>query len=317
MPPLRMVTYNVRYFGHQSRGLGTQERTIRHVARALAHLPGGSPDIIALQEIETFSVRADFVRSKRVTNNATKPQLERFLDHFHDELVATDQTDTYRAFYFPAHEYKLGRRANLYTTGLAILAREDIVVLADNSNDPFDITHRRIQRLARWKQTRICGHVRFEHKNGAHFDLFNTHLSLPAFFTKQMLRFTEQMGHGANQMKEAKSLVEFVESVHDPTTPTVVVGDFNSRPGSPVHMFLTEKRGYDDAFRKLHRFVGSSDYPTAGVGRLLMPLDYVFSLGKVQWLDFDETHTFGLQGGYFHGLSDHVPLVARCRLPLG
>jgi hypothetical protein len=44
-----------------------------------------------------------------------------------------------------------------------------------------------------------------------------------------------------------------------------------------------------------------------------MHLDHVYSSGTLQWLDFAETHAFGKRGA-FAGLSDHVPLIARCRI---
>ena len=316
MPPLRIVSYNVRYFGHRSGGLGATETSMRAVASALARLEGGSPDLIAFQEIETFSLRADLGRPRKQRQADTRPQLDRFMDHFHDELVASGQHDSYHAFYFPAHTYRLSKRTNLYTTGLAILAQQDIVALEDNSGDPFDITHRRVERLARWKQTRICGHVRFMHRNGQSLDLFNTHLSLPSFLAKEFWNGGRRLGYGQNQMAEAKALMSFVKSVENRSDATIIVGDFNSLPNSPVYGYLVEEEGLSDAFRRFHEMdpPHSADYPTAGLMNFRLPIDYVFSAGHVQWLDFDETHAFGLQGAHFHGLSDHVPLVARCRL---
>ena len=315
MYPLRVITYNVRYFGHATRGLATQERMIRTVARAVARLNGGCPDIVALQEIDTLSLRADLGRAQ--ARKDSRPQLQRFLDLFHQELEASEQADTYRAFFFPAHAYRLNRSTNLYTTGLAILAREDILALDDNTVDPFDITHRRIQRLARWKQTRICGHVRFVHRNGAHLDVFNTHLSLPSFLTKTFWSSNRRLGYGENQLQEAKRLIAFVQETREPDGSTLIMGDFNSLPRSPVYRYLTEEVGLHDALR--HHYCldppDSHDYPTAGIMNMRLPIDYLFSLGRVEWLDFDETHTFGSHGGRFSGLSDHVPLVARCKLP--
>ena len=315
MSQLRVISYNVRYFGHATRGLATQERTIRGVARTLARLSGGCPDIVAFQEIDTFSLRADLGRGR--AHKDGRPQLERFLDLLHQELEAAEQPHKYRAFYYPAHTYRLNRSTNLYTTGLAILARESILALDDNTADPFDITHRRVQRLARWKQTRICGHARFVHKNGKSLDVFNTHLSLPSFLAPDFWRSRRRLGYGENQLQEAKRLMSFVREARDPDGSALIMGDFNSLPDSPVYRYLTEDEGLHDALRRLHRFdpPHSRDYPTAGIMSLRMPIDYMFSLGPIEWLDFDETHTFGLQGGRFHGLSDHVPLVARCRIP--
>jgi len=45
-----------------------------------------------------------------------------------------------------------------------------------------------------------------------------------------------------------------------------------------------------------------------------MHLDHVYSSPTLEWLDFADTHPFG-EGGAFAGLSDHVPLIARFRIP--
>jgi hypothetical protein len=46
-----------------------------------------------------------------------------------------------------------------------------------------------------------------------------------------------------------------------------------------------------------------------------MHLDHVYSSRSAQWLDFAGTEQFG-GGGAFDGLSDHVPLIGRCQMPL-
>jgi endonuclease/exonuclease/phosphatase family metal-dependent hydrolase len=58
-------------------------------------------------------------------------------------------------------------------------------------------------------------------------------------------------------------------------------------------------------------------WPTAGFMRLRMHLDHVFTGRGLRWLDFDDTHAFGDRTASFHGLSDHMPLVARCRVARG
>jgi hypothetical protein len=45
-----------------------------------------------------------------------------------------------------------------------------------------------------------------------------------------------------------------------------------------------------------------------------MHIDHVFSGEGIEWVDFDDTHMFGDATSPFHGLSDHVPIVARCTL---
>ena len=53
---------------------------------------------------------------------------------------------------------------------------------------------------------------------------------------------------------------------------------------------------------------------TAGFLNLRMHLDHVYSSRQLEWLDFEDTHPFG-EDGPFDGLSDHVPLIARFRVP--
>jgi hypothetical protein len=48
-----------------------------------------------------------------------------------------------------------------------------------------------------------------------------------------------------------------------------------------------------------------------------MHLDHLFSGRGLRWLNFDETRPFGDRESPFHGLSDHVPMVAACRLVRG
>jgi len=43
-------------------------------------------------------------------------------------------------------------------------------------------------------------------------------------------------------------------------------------------------------------------------------LDHVYSSSSLEWLDFTDSRPFGEEGG-FSGLSDHVPLIARVRVP--
>jgi endonuclease/exonuclease/phosphatase family metal-dependent hydrolase len=99
----------------------------------------------------------------------------------------------------------------------------------------------------------------------------------------------------------------------------VVLGDFNALPGSPVYRFLVEEQGWVDAFAKsralsLEELV---DWPTAGFMRMRMHLDHVFAGPGFRWLDFEGTHAFGDRSAPFHGLSDHVPMIARCRIASG
>jgi endonuclease/exonuclease/phosphatase family metal-dependent hydrolase len=187
---------------------------------------------------------------------------------------------------------------------------------------PHDITHRRVHALRRLKQTRICAHLRVvptsRIKDGAHpeahaIDVFNTHLSLPSSFAREFWTSRARMGYGKNQLEEARALVRFVEQERK-SDRFVVLGDFNSLPGSPVYEYLVGEIGYADPFAALHRMSPDllRNWPTAGFLQLRMHLDHVLTGEGLRWLDFDESHPFGDGTSPFHGLSDHVPLVGRC-----
>ena len=54
---LRVMTYNVRYFGHATRGIASTGPAFRRIARSLAALDP-LPDLVCLQEVETQSLRS-------------------------------------------------------------------------------------------------------------------------------------------------------------------------------------------------------------------------------------------------------------------
>jgi len=144
--------------------------------------------------------------------------------------------------------------------------------------------------------------------------VFNTHLSLPSLFDRTFWTGEARMGYGENQLAEAKTLADFVER-EKKSDNVVIVGDFNSLPGSPVDRYLRHERGFVDAFSAVGRMTEreARAWPTAGFLNLRMHLDHVYSSSSLEWLDFAETHAFGKRGA-FAGLSDHVPLIARCRI---
>ena len=59
---------------------------------------------------------------------------------------------------------------------------------------------------------------------------------------------------------------------------------------------------------------GNTPKTTAGFMHMRMHLDHIFSGGGVRWLDAEETRPFGDTRSRFHGLSDHMPLIARFQL---
>ncbi len=311
MSSLRIVSYNVRYFGHATRGLASTRRAMQRIAAAISALDP-LPSIVCLQEVETRSIRST------VAHPGDETQLERFMTMLSSELLAAGKSDAYRAYYFPAHAYRLSARTHVYTTGLAILAHEDFEVDHHNAATPHDITHRRLQTVRGLKQTRICAHVRFrERRARAHraIEIFNTHLSLPSTLAAEFWTQPRRLGWGRNQLEEARNLARFVERERASDN-FAVVGDFNALPGSPVYQYLVEDRGWVDAFAQRYRFSAAelASWPTAGFLRMRMHLDHVFTGPGLRFLDFDGTHPFGDRSAPFHGLSDHVPMVARCRL---
>jgi len=308
---LRVLTYNVRYFGHPTRGLASTSSAFSRIAQSLAALDP-VPDCVCLQEVETQSIRSTSINRRW---HPGETQLERVMTELHAALALANKPERFTAYYFPAHTYRLTARTNIYTTGLAVIARDTFGIGHHNAAEPHDITHRR--RVKNLKQTRICAHVSFEHESGFTFDVFNTHLSLPSVFSREFWTSDARMGFAPNQLAEAKTLADFVE--REQRSPYfVVVGDFNSLPGSPVDRYLRDERGLVDAFSKVQRFneAEARAYPTAGFLNLRMHLDHVYSSPSLEWLDFADTRPFG-EDGAFAGLSDHVPLIARLRVPWG
>lgn len=314
MHPIRILSYNVRYFGHGTRGLASTRKAMRRIASAVAGLDP-LPAIVCLQEVETRSLRST------VAHPGDQTQLERFVQMLSAALADLEKRDLYDAYYFPAHAYRLSAQTHVYTTGLAILAHGDFAVDHHNAEMPHDITHRLTHPVRRFKQTRICAHVRFRHRTQRAYgpiDVFNTHLSLPTALAANFWTQPRRLGWGTNQLREAENLVRFVERERV-SDRFVVVGDFNALPGSPVYCRLVEQDGWVDAFahryRMNHRELTS--WATAGFMRMRMHLDHVFAGRGLRWLDFEETHPFGDRAAPFCGLSDHMPMVGRCRIARG
>jgi endonuclease/exonuclease/phosphatase family metal-dependent hydrolase len=287
---------------------------MERIATAIASLDP-LPVIVCLQEVETRSLRSTVAHRHDAT------QLERFMQVLSLALTTAGKPDVYDAYYFPAHKYALSKTTHFYTTGLAILAHGDFAVDHHNAEMPHDITHRRMHPIRRFKQTRICAHVRFRHRSRPSLgpiDVFNTHLSLPSTMSRAFWTEPQRLGWGLNQLHEARNLVHFVEGERQ-SDRFVVVGDFNALPGSPVYQYLVAEHGWGDAFADRYRFNVKelAGWPTAGFLSMRMHLDHVFTGAGLRWLDFDETHPFGDRRALFHGLSDHMPMVARCRVARG
>jgi endonuclease/exonuclease/phosphatase family metal-dependent hydrolase len=310
--PFRIMSYNVRYFGHGTRGLASTRAAMARIAAAVAALDP-LPAVVCLQEVETRSIRSTVAHREA----GDEPQLAQFATMLSGALAAAKKADAYEAYYFPAHAYRLSAKTHVYTTGLAILAHHSFAVDHHNAGAPHDITHRKLHPIRGFKQTRICAHLRFRPRSGraAPIDVFNTHLSLPSTLSREFWTQPRRLGWGPNQVEEARNLVRFVERERD-SDRFVVVGDFNALPASPVYRVLVEEHGWADAFAQRYKMSPEelTSWPTAGFMRMRMHLDHVFGGGGIRWVDFDDTHPFGDRTGPFHGLSDHAPMVARCRV---
>src|SRR5919201_1271574 len=154
--PLRVVSYNVRYFGHALKGLASTRASQRGIASRIAVLEPLA-DVVCLQEIETISLRS------RVAFRGRQPmetQLESFMREVDATFASDDRASPYEGFYFRAHVNQL-RGVPIYTTGLAILVNvRRLRVDAHNVEEPHRITHHHIERWRDRKQTRICAHMR-------------------------------------------------------------------------------------------------------------------------------------------------------------
>lgn len=303
---LRIVSYNVRYFGHALRGLASTRGSKRGVAEALASLDP-PPDIVCLQEVETFSLRSSLA-FRRSHENET--QLESFMGELEQAFEKRPPPFPYDAFYFQANVNRIAGRP-VQSMGLAMLVhRYRLKIEKHNSQAPENITHHHVVRFKDRKQTRICAHMKLV-ANGRPLHVFNTHLSLPTPFARQFWTKRERMGFGVNQLHEAKTLAAFVRR-HAGDEPFVICGDFNSAPGSPVYRYLTEDCGLCGVQKSLGQIDGDPrSFPTAGFMNLRMHLDHLFSGGSLQWLDLDGTCRFGDKKSPFWGKSDHMPLIAR------
>jgi endonuclease/exonuclease/phosphatase family metal-dependent hydrolase len=113
------------------------------------------------------------------------------------------------------------------------------------------------------------------------------------------------MGDGSNQLAEVGNLLEWLAPAAE--RPVVVVGDFNSRPGSPAYARLVDA-GLVDAYAT------HADEPgpvaTAEFLHLRMHIDHLFSTPAVRWTD---VRAHSVDHGPFRGLSDHAPKLGRVR----
>jgi len=308
--PLRVVSYNVRYFGHALKGLASTRRSVERIADGLASLEPHA-DVVCLPEIETISLRSRLAY-RRGPPGAT--QLEAFMAALERALARRGRHFHYDGFYFRAHANRV-QGVQVTTHGLAVLVNvRRLHVETHNVDAPGHITHHHVERFRDRKQARICAHLRLRDASGRRVHVFNTHLSLPTPFARGFWTRPARMGWGVNQIHEAHTLAAFVRR-HAGDEPFVVCGDFNSAPGSPVFRYLTGRARFECAQLRL----GQADpddprrFPTAGFMRMRMHLDHIFFGNGVRFVDLEGTLPFGDRRSPFAGLSDHVPLIGRLR----
>lgn len=305
---MRLASYNVRYFGHGLKGLASTAKSKTRIADAITGLQS-LPELVALQEVETRSIRA------RLAHRVAHPdetQIEAFMRYLGDSFARAGKVMPYRAWYFPAHTYKLGP-IKFYTTGLAVLVDcQRLNVIADRAEP---ITHVVNERLRNVKQTRIAAHLHLENLQNQRFHLFNTHLSLPTAWAKEFWSQPQKMGFGKNQVAEAQALAAFAAS-HAKKEPYLVAGDFNAAPATPVYSTLTKDADLTGAQEFLKQIDPKNPrgFATAGFMHLRMHLDHVFGSRGVEFVDLQNTLPFGDKASPFFGLSDHVPLITRFEL---
>ena len=176
-------SYNVRYFGHATRGLLAYPKTsIERIARVVAGLRPLA-DIVCLQEVEARSLRS------HVAHRGSETQLERFTVALDAALAGAGLQGSYEAYYFPAHAYRpLSPKTRGVHDGAGRPSRRrELEVDLHNAAGPHDITDRNLHPIRRFKQTRICAHLRLRVRGGrSHgpIDVFNTHLSLPSTLSR-------------------------------------------------------------------------------------------------------------------------------------
>src|SRR5512147_2732498 len=171
-PPLRGVSYNVRYFGHALKGLASTRTSERAIAARLASLDPLA-DVVCLQEIETISLRSRVAR--RGDGGAT--QLEAFMAELERPFARRGRHFPYDGFYFRAHANRI-RGLTITTHGLAVLVNtRRLSVEAHNVESPWHITHHHVELFRSRKQGRICAHLEVADPGGRRLHVFNTHLS--------------------------------------------------------------------------------------------------------------------------------------------
>jgi len=299
---VRLLSYNVHYFSSDFKGILSGKKPLREISFALSQL-SPLPDIVCFQEIEFKSLRAFR------TLSPGKAQIDTFTDEWSNVFLNRGLSFPYEGYYFPAHAYRL-KNLVFYTTGLAIFVRSSSFRVLNETIEPFVLTCKKTFQYL--KQTRICAHLLLEEVGtNKKLHIYNTHLSLPSPLTRNYWVSKQKMGFCQNQALEARRLLHYIKKTKG-EAPFIVCGDFNSWPNSPVYEMLISHGPLTDIRALLKE--EKEDFVTAGFMNLRLHLDHIFFSGDIHWKNMNNTHCFGDTKGPFHGLSDHVPLIAQFEL---
>ena len=299
---MRLLSYNVHYFSSDTKGILSGKKPLREISVALSQL-SPLPDIVCFQEIEFKSIRAFR------TISSQKAQIDTFTDEWANVFLNQGMPFPYEGYYFPAHAYRF-KSVVFYTTGLAIFVRSSSFRVLNETIEPVVLTCNKAFR--KLKQTRICAHLILEEvKTNKKLHIYNTHFSLPSPLTRSYWLSRQKMGFGQNQILEARRLLNYIKKTKG-ETPFIVCGDFNSWPKSPVYEMLLARGQLTDIRALLNE--EKEDFVTAGFLNLKLHLDHIFFSGEIHWQNMADTHGFGDTTSPFHGLSDHVPLIAQFEL---
>src|SRR3954467_8947017 len=88
---LRVMTYNVRYFGHPTRGIASTGSAFSRIARSLASLDP-TPDLVCLQEVRAQAPRATTMNKLW---HPEETQLDRVMTELHAALSQAGKPDKY------------------------------------------------------------------------------------------------------------------------------------------------------------------------------------------------------------------------------
>ena len=308
---LRIVSYNVRYFGHALKGLASTRGPEHRIARALSILDPFA-DVVCLQEIETISLRSRLARGRREEGET---QLASFMAALERAFAALGKPFPYDGFYFRAHANCI-RKVNVTTHGLAILVNtRRLRVESHNVDSPHHITHHHVERFRDRKQARICAHIHVADPSGRRLHVFNTHISLPTPFARGFWTAAGQDGLGpepaprgphAGHLRGAARRGRALRGLRGLQLGARVAGVPVPHRGGRVS--AAPSRTWDSSTADDAR-----GWPTAGFMRMRMHLDHLFFGNGVRFLDLDGSLRFGDRKSPFAGLSDHVPLIGRLR----